>query len=305
MKKIKNSLLKSTHLRILSLVVLLGLYTTSVVAGSPVWKVVKSNPDTQQNQLLFYIGGTIHLLGKSDYPLPEAFQNAYHDADELVLETNIKKIQTPDFAASLMKQVVYPEGKTLQHVLKPLTYEALKNHLANRGVPISQINRFKVGMLSVTLTTIELQRMGLAGIGVDEFFANKADEDAKPMRYFESPEKQLQFIAGMGEGMEDQFISHALKDLKTLPSLLDHMKQAWRRGETEHLDDLVLKQLKRDFPAVFEVLLLNRNKAWLEQILTMAKTPEKELILVGALHLVGSDGILHQLKQLGFKVEQL
>ena len=35
------------------------------------------------------------------------------------------------------------------------------------------------------------------------------------------------------------------------------------------------------------------------------KTPEVEFVIVGAAHLVGSEGVLNKLKQKGFKVSQL
>jgi len=44
--------------------------------------------------------------------------------------------------------------------------------------------------------------------------------------------------------------------------------------------------------------------AWLPQIESMLTTPEIEMILVGVGHLVGSEGILNQLVERGYKVEQ-
>ena len=43
----------------------------------------------------------------------------------------------------------------------------------------------------------------------------------------------------------------------------------------------------------------------MEQIKPMLKSPETELILVGALHLVGTEGLISRLKRAGCKVEQL
>ena len=43
----------------------------------------------------------------------------------------------------------------------------------------------------------------------------------------------------------------------------------------------------------------------MKTIATYAQTPETEFILVGGLHLVGKEGLLYQLKQQGFKIEQL
>ena len=64
-------------------------FSINVHAESPVWKV--SHGDNH-----LYLGGTIHLLGKDDYPLPPAFEKAYQDSSKLVFEADIQKFQSPD-----------------------------------------------------------------------------------------------------------------------------------------------------------------------------------------------------------------
>ena len=39
-------------------------------ADSPVWRVTKGDH-------VLFIGGTVHLLTQADYPLPDAFEQAY------------------------------------------------------------------------------------------------------------------------------------------------------------------------------------------------------------------------------------
>ena len=69
-------------------------------SASPVWEVTKGD-----NQL--FIGGTIHLLTPEDYPLPTAFEEAYGQSALLVLETDIRKFQSPEFQQTLAKELTY------------------------------------------------------------------------------------------------------------------------------------------------------------------------------------------------------
>src|SRR4051812_27844848 len=46
---------------------------------SSVWRVDKDGHH-------LYMGGTIHLLRKEDYPLPDVFEEAYRDSKKLVFE---------------------------------------------------------------------------------------------------------------------------------------------------------------------------------------------------------------------------
>ena len=51
--------------------------------------------------------------------------------------------------------------------------------------------------------------------------------------------------------------------------------------------------------------MVERNNAWMPQIEALLTTEEVEFVLVGALHLVGDDGLLAQLSAKGYRVERL
>jgi len=109
----------------------------------------------------------------------------------------------------------------------------------------------------------------------------------------------------MGQGQEDAFINYTLNEMKNMEAMLDQLKAAWRHGDLPELNNIAIKPLKKDFPKLYQAMLVKRNNAWLPQIEEMLTTGEVELILVGALHLAGQDGLLTQLENAGFKVENL
>jgi len=83
------------------------------------------------------------------------------------------------------------------------------------------------------------------------------------------------------------------------------LKAAWVRGDREALNQTLLEPFKKDYPMIYHDLVIKRNKAWVPKIEKMVLSNEVELILVGALHLVGEDSILSQLAAKGYKVEML
>lgn len=267
-------------------------------AGSPVWRVSKGD------QQLF-IGGTIHLLTQADYPLPDAFDKVYRHAAVVVLETDMQKLQDPQYQQLMINSSMYTDGRTLQSVLKPETFNALKQHLDSRGVPIANLLPFKAGMASMTVTMMELQRLGLVGTGVDEFFSKKAAQDGKKLGELESVEQQIEFLAALGEGREDEMIAYTLRDVNELPSFMQAIKEAWRQGDLVKLKEVTLDPFKKEFPGAYQSLLVERNNNWLPKIEGMLQSKEIELILVGALHLVGKDGVLQQLANRGYKIQKL
>ena len=266
--------------------------------ASPVWKVSK---DGQH----LYLGGTIHLLTPDDYPLPPAFDRAYQQAARVVFEVDVQAVKAPAFQQRLMAQAMYTDGRNLRTVLKPQTYEALEQHLSSRGIPMFTMQTFKPGMLAMTLTVVELQRLGLVGTGVDDFFNRRARSDNKLLGHLETADQQLRFLVELGSGREDDVIAYTLQDIERLPALMRSMKAAWRSGDNRQLQEVALAPWKKEFPGVYDALLVQRNNAWMPQLEAMLNSAEVELVLVGALHLVGEEGLLAQLAARGYTVQQL
>jgi uncharacterized protein YbaP (TraB family) len=165
--------------------------------------------------------------------------------------------------------------------------------------------KFKAGMVSVTLTIVELQRLGLAGTGVDQFFSQRAANDRKEIGALETAQEQLMFIATMGEGKEDELIAYTLRQIEDLPEMMQAMKAAWRAGDNAKMEAVALRPMEKDFPVMTDRFVEDRNDAWLPRIEAMFETEAVEFVLVGALHLVGEEGLLEQLKAKGYEIDNL
>jgi uncharacterized protein YbaP (TraB family) len=291
-------ILTTTHPILYLPLLLLLLLVLPAHAQSPVWKVEK-------DANLMFIGGTMHVLTARDYPLPSAFETAYQQSGRLVFETDMAKMESPQFQQYMLAELSYSDGRNLQQVLSADTYRSVAEFFTSRGVPMASVENFKPGMVATMMAMVELQRLGLVGVGVDSYFNQRADREQKAKGQLETVEAQISFIAGMGAGREDEMLAYNLADLKNLPSLWQSMNQAWRSGDLPVLEEIAATPLRDDFPEIYQALLVNRNNAWLPQIEAMSKTTEVEFVLVGALHLVGSEGLLAMLSDRGYKITQL
>ena len=269
----------------------------NVFAEGMVWKVSDGN-----SQL--YIGGTIHVLSATDYPLPEVYARAYRDSHSVVLETDLAKLQDPAALGPLMGRLMYTDGRNLKQVLSAETYAELEAFGSQRGIPIGLVTGMKPGLVMTTLTLAELQRLGLYGAGVDQYFSDKARQDNRPLIALESAEQQIEFIANMGEGREDEFVAYSLEQMEDLPGMMSSLKQAWREGDVSGLDSLVLAQLRTEFPDTYQALIVERNLNWRDQIVRMLESGETEMVLVGAAHLVGELGLPSLLAAKGYTVSR-
>lgn len=280
------------------IVLLFCLVTLSAQAETSVWKVAKGDD-------YLYIGGTIHLLSKADFPLPEGFSTAYQDSDMVVLETDMAALQSTDYQRRILEETSYSGGDSIIGHLSDDTIRSLKAYLDERGIPAAPMFRLKPGMLSMTLSVVEIQRLGLTEAGVDHYFHRQALNDGKTLGYLESPDEQIRFLVDMGKGQEDEIIRHTLLEMKELPHYLDAMRSAWRSGDMEKLETAGLDTWSNEFPEVYATLVTDRNRNWVPEIERLLQTSDTELVLFGALHLVGKEGVLALLKDQGYQVEQL
>lgn len=282
---------------ILSFIISLFLSNYPAFAKAPLWKISKGDDH-------LFIGGTIHILSSNDYPLPEPFDRAYRESEQLVLETDLQKLQSPEMQLEMLQLLSYQDDSTLKDHIKPETYKQLESFLAKSGIPVFTVQKFKPGMLSMILTVMELKKLGISSEGVDQFYNNKALKDKKELGKLESIQDQLHFLANLGKDNPDDFILYTLRDIKELASLFKYLKAAWRDGNMKKMAELAIEPMKKDYPTAYQTILVQRNQAWLPQIEALLKTDEIEMILVGALHLAGEEGVLSQLKNRGYNIEQ-
>ena len=276
------------------LVVDFGSYA---LAASPVWRV-------SDGKRYLYLAGTIHLLTEGDYPLPEAFELAWKDADEVAFETDLAALESTAFVQKLISEGYYPPGQTLADVLSPETLSVLNAYVIKHGLA-PQLLQMKPGLLSVSLTMAELQQAGMAEQGVDQHFYLRARTQRKPVIALETAEQQIEFLVSMGEGNEDAYILQTLEELDSISEDVTELKRHWRSGDLNALQAMAIDEWQDRFPAVYQQMLVERNRNWLPGIKAMMLDNDVEMVMVGALHLAGEDGLISLLIDAGFKVKQL
>jgi uncharacterized protein YbaP (TraB family) len=282
---------------IVGIALLLSVSTTAS-AESSVWKAQKDNS-------IIYLGGTSHILRETDYPLPPEFDKAYKASTIVVFETDIGKLREPAAQQKLLSKVVYADGSTIDKHLSTRAFGELSAYCEANGIPLKPFMQFRPSMLMITLTLLELMKLGVTGQGVDVTFYELSKKDKKVVESLETVDEQINFVASMADGNEDEFVTYSIKDMKTLGQQFESLADAWRTGDAEKLDQLLVTHLKARWPKLYKKLIVDRNRNWLSSIDEYRKTRQTEFILVGVGHLVGPDGIVESLRQKGYTVDKL
>jgi len=251
-----------------------------------------------------FLLGSLHVLKSSAYPLAPEIDRAYAASQRLVFETDIGAMMEPAVLTRMMELGVYPEGQDLFQNISGTTRKKLEKKLQDLGMPLASFTQFKPWFLAVTLTSLELQRLGFNSLyGIDFHFYTQAKADEKELAHLESVEYQLNLLGKMNAQDQKSFLDQTLKDLDISAQLADDMMTAWQHGAADDLYELLFKSFD-DHPGIEDRLLTRRNKEWLPQIEKMLKTPRTTMVIVGAGHLIGPEGLVELLKQKGYDVKQ-
>ncbi|MCD4750230.1 MAG: TraB/GumN family protein, partial [Thermoanaerobaculales bacterium] len=103
---------------------------------------------------------------------------------------------------------------------------------------------------------------------------------------------------------EAAFLRYSLRDLRTIIPQLKELTDAWKSGDVEVIGNL-LTDAFADEDELFGRLVTERNEAWLPRVEELLAGDQRALVVVGALHLVGSGGLVTLLQEAGYEVEQL
>ena len=252
-----------------------------------------------------YLLGSVHVLSEDQYPLPQVIEDAYAASSRLVLELNLDSAATPAALALVMSKVRLPQGQSLKKVLGPETWQKASDAAQPLGVNLESLDGFQPWYASTLLTMAALNKHGFSPqYGLDVHFFGQAKSDGKPIDALETVAFQMNLFASLGDTLQSAFMEESLDELALMDTEFDRLVGHWSAGRADSLEAMLLEGFTRE-PAFYQSFLVARNQAWLPRIQALLKGDVPTLVVVGAAHLVGRDGLVARLRELGVAVEQL
>jgi uncharacterized protein YbaP (TraB family) len=240
------------------------------------------------------------------YPLDEKIEKAFEQSNILGVEANINDVSKMD-VQKLIESGIYSGDETLEKHLSPEALELVKKQLIGLGTSFEAVNKYRPWFLSLSLSSIEIVKLGFdPSYGIDRYFLSKATEKKKIVE-LESLEYQINLFSNFSEKDQELFLVYTLKDIKVLEQDLDKLVKAWTSGDEEGIELIMTKSIQEDkrLIPIYERFVIERNRKMVSKIEEYLKEKETFFIIVGAGHLVGSQGIIELLKGKGFPPEQL
>jgi len=287
-------------LRRLAVILALALFATAEAAQAKTfaWKATGKGGT-------IYLMGSIHVMSESFYPLNPALEAAFKDSDLLVEEVDLAEMLDPMAQMNILTRGMLPSNQSLDKVLSPATLAMVQKATGDLGTAGGPLMRFKPWMLAITLQGMELMKAGFdPALGLDQHFYDQAKAEAKPVQGLETVEYQISRFDTMTMEQQDRMLAETLKELATETATVNKLGDAWKAGDVPAIERIALADLKSD-PLMYQRLLVERNKNWMPKIEALFARKGHALVVVGAAHLVGPDGLIAMLKARGYTVEQL
>lgn len=284
----------------------------AVQAGSPpvplLWKV--SDADNS-----VYLLGSFHLLKPNDYPLSKDVDAAFADAESLVFEIAPEEMSSPALGMQMGQAALRTDGTQLDSELPAATVALLGAWLSANGPELQKmgltpqtVQLFEPWFVGLTISITEMTKQGLdPKLGLDTHLASLATKAGKPTAGLETGAQQIAFLDGMSKEEQLQFLAEALSESKNAKEETAKLHAAWRAGKVDMLWQDMGIQMKKEYPNLYKRINVERNDTWVPKIEKRLDESNKDdiLVVVGALHLLGPDGVVEKLRGKGYRVERI
>ena len=271
------------------MLVLLPFISHHAFAEPIVWKIY----DTQRQ---FYVLGSIHAGEKDMFPLPKAFLTQWKDADALIVEANILTQST----------------STIEQYQPPLTQEKLNSEQLQTLQTITTSLQLPYEHLIaqppwLTATYLQLalakQQNLSTDQGIDYVLLKRAQQQDLPIKAFETVEHQLNLLQNLPENGTNMLLE-TINNWQQTEQALKCLVNVWKQGDSQKFAEL-FNDTQFD-PETNDALIFSRNRQW-AKILSESKDYQsgRFMVVVGAFHLIGEQGLPALMEKEGFTVERI
>ena len=251
-----------------------------------------------------YLFGSMHLLDPATAWRTPAYDAAYAKAGVVWFEADVVPIDYAQLRELVARYGLDPDGR-LSERLTPRERRTLDSILRRSGMRPADFDRLRPWAAALALETRPLRSRGLkVEAGVDVAVTREAKTEAKSIRTFETIEDQVRMFASLPDAAQMQYLRESLREQPS-PGRRSPLEQDWVRGDVARLSRDLVAPMRAESPAFYDMLLKRRNLAWADALSRAMAVPGVQLVNVGALHLMGADGLPALLTARGFTVERV
>lgn len=274
---------------------LFGLAPASALAEPPVW-VIK---DADSTITLF---GSVHILPPDVDWRPKALDAALQGADDVWFEIPIDAASQLAASQAAIKRAMLPEGQSLGAMLEPATRARLARVAEAHNLRPAHLDKLRPWMADLVVSQSFVDKRGArASAGVEKVISGGLP-DGIERKAFETPDQQIAMLAGAPVKAQIAMLTETLRAIEEEPEGFDDIVSLWLKSDVGGMAREAIGPLKEASPYFYEVLVRQRNAAWVGQIAERLAGSGDTVMIVGVGHLVGPDSVPAMLRARGVTV---
>lgn len=243
-----------------------------------------------------YFLGTMHVLCAGDGKVSAALTSILDHVSGVYLEIDMDDMSQMFGALKAFKM---RDDTSLSDLLTPAAYEKVKTFFSDKlPMPFSMVERYKPLLLSGMLAEKILPCD--AGNGMETILMAEAKKRKLSIEGLETMGYQAGLFDYIPYKEQAEELVKSLDSMDTQKEMVEKMVKSYRQQDLKALEQLTILE-ESGMNSYLDILLYNRNKNWVSQFDSIAKTGPK-LFAVGAGHLPGEKGVLTLLRQKGYIV---
>lgn len=289
---------------ILSATLVISLVTGSSAHAQLLYKVEGNNISQPS-----YIFGTHHLVPLSFLDSVNGLHEALDSVNVVVGEIDMTG-NSMAMAMAMQPYMTAPQDSTLSKLFTPREFVELNKKFEDLNV-LPGVNLYALETLKpmavINLVTISLFRETMPDFDpenqIDAYLQRAALNDNKHVVGLETPERQAELLFNFKPlTVQAESLAKLLEHPEKISQNAREMNKAYLAQDPEALFQLSFKDEDDMEDAAFvEALLDKRNKDWTTKLIElMDETPV--LLVCGALHLPGDNGVISMLRNAGYTI---
>lgn len=285
-------------------ILLLLIMAVTASHAQLLWKV--SGGNTWKPSYLF---GTIHLETSQYIDSVPGLTDALTSVDAVYGEVLGESLTGNDTMMKMMKNLVAPPDSTIDRLLSPAEYHlvdsVVKDYLMGL-LGLDQLKKFKPIVVTTQLEVLQMSRhfpnfMG-ASDGIDIALQARAASMGKHIDGLETVDSQIQALMNAPLTEQAQDLVEMCRKDKEFAVFNKRLCDAYHAQDLTAITNIVFDPDMGMDDEEMERLSYARNRQWMDKI-TMTLPVQSVLVVVGAAHLVGPEGLIELLRDRGYVVE--
>ncbi len=273
-----------------------------------------------------YLLGTMHNVDRTFLDSISGFRKAFKEAKQVAIECDAYALDNQEM--DIAQYVYMPQDSTYAILYSDSDFQFVDSIL-REGNP--QYFKYKPMFWCLFFTNmIAYQNIRGKETGMDRFILLIGEQNYKKTLFMETLEevnKRTAYLDSLRYSINLKYQAASLKAILQSPETISTLmilvsklykeqstsslmaidslnKKNMNFSELENIQNEEKQHFKKMMEHFFEILGSRRNEQWMKNIIPMIHE-DSSLIAVGALHLLGPDGLIAKLRDRGYNVEPI